>query len=433
MSKFQAPRGTQDLFLDSMNEWQQVETRIRELAKLYNMGEIRTPVFEHTEVFNRKNDSSDVVNKEMYTFKDNSDRSLTLKPEGTAGLIRSYVENKLYSNPEPLHKFYYITPAFRYERPQKGRMRIHHQFGVEFLGHKSAIVDVQAMLVGIHFVRSFGLKNVVLHINTLGDDDSRAAYREALKQHFEPSIHELCTDCHRRFEQNPLRILDCKVDAQHPSVVNAPKMRDYLNKASTEYFDQVLQLLDDFKIDYVVDPKLVRGLDYYTHTVFELKNHTKDTGSQDTLFGGGRYDHLVEEFEGPAISSVGFGLGLERFILMLKAQGLLKAEVHPLDLYGLSLSESTQVEMLRIIEALRSENISCDFDIANRSMKAQFKSADRFNARFLLILGEDEQQNNTIRVKNSMTQQQVEISQDDLIDYVKTQLSDEENRHEENA
>lgn len=433
MSKFQAPRGTQDLFLDSMNEWQQVETRIRELAKLYNMGEIRTPVFEHTEVFNRKNDSSDVVNKEMYTFKDNSDRSLTLKPEGTAGLIRSYVENKLYSNPEPLHKFYYITPAFRYERPQKGRMRIHHQFGVEFLGHKSAIVDVQAMLVGIHFVRSFGLKNVVLHINTLGDDDSRAAYREALKQHFEPSIHELCTDCHRRYEQNPLRILDCKVDAQHPSVVNAPKMRDYLNKASTEYFDQVLQLLDDFKIDYVVDPKLVRGLDYYTHTVFELKNHTKDTGSQDTLFGGGRYDHLVEEFEGPAISSVGFGLGLERFILMLKAQGLLKAEVHPLDLYGLSLSESTQVEMLRIIEALRSENISCDFDIANRSMKAQFKSADRFNARFLLILGEDEQQNNTIRVKNSMTQQQVEISQDDLIDYVKTQLSDEENRHEENA
>lgn len=433
MSKFQAPRGTQDLFLDSMNEWQQVETRIRELAKLYNMGEIRTPVFEHTEVFNRKNDSSDVVNKEMYTFKDNSDRSLTLKPEGTAGLIRSYVENKLYSNPEPLHKFYYITPAFRYERPQKGRMRIHHQFGVEFLGQKSAIVDVQAMLVGIHFVRSFGLKNVVLHINTLGDDDSRAAYREALKQHFEPCIHELCTDCHRRFEQNPLRILDCKVDAQHPSVVNAPKMRDYLNKASTEYFDQVLQLLDDFKIDYVVDPKLVRGLDYYTHTVFELKNHTKDTGSQDTLFGGGRYDHLVEEFEGPAISSVGFGLGLERFILMLKAQGLLKAEVHPLDLYGLSLSESTQVEMLRIIEALRSENISCDFDIANRSMKAQFKSADRFNARFLLILGEDEQQNNTIRVKNSMTQQQVEISQNDLIDYVKTQLSDEENRHEENA
>lgn len=433
MSKFQAPRGTQDLFLDSMNEWQQVETRIRELAKLYNMGEIRTPVFEHTEVFNRKNDSSDVVNKEMYTFKDNSDRSLTLKPEGTAGLIRSYVENKLYTNPEPLHKFYYITPAFRYERPQKGRMRIHHQFGVEFLGQKSAIVDVQAMLVGIHFVRSFGLKNVVLHINTLGDDDSRAAYREALKQHFEPSIHELCTDCHRRYEQNPLRILDCKVDAQHPSVVNAPKMRDYLNKASTEYFDQVLQLLDDFKIDYVVDPKLVRGLDYYTHTVFELKNHTKDTGSQDTLFGGGRYDHLVEEFEGPAISSVGFGLGLERFILMLKAQGLLKAEVHPLDLYGLSLSESTQVEMLRIIEALRSENISCDFDIANRSMKAQFKSADRFNARFLLILGEDEQRNNTIRVKNSMTQQQVEISQDDLIDYVKTQLSDKENRHEENA
>lgn len=433
MSKFQAPRGTQDLFLDSMNEWQQVETRIRELAKLYNIGEIRTPVFEHTEVFNRKNDSSDVVNKEMYTFKDNSDRSLTLKPEGTAGLIRSYVENKLYSNPEPLHKFYYITPAFRYERPQKGRMRIHHQFGVEFLGQKSAIVDVQAMLVGIHFVRSFGLKNVVLHINTLGDDDSRAAYREALKQHFEPSIHELCTDCHRRYEQNPLRILDCKVDAQHPSVVNAPKMRDYLNKASTEYFDQVLQLLDDFKIDYVVDPKLVRGLDYYTHTVFELKNHTKDTGSQDTLFGGGRYDHLVEEFEGPAISSVGFGLGLERFILMLKAQGLLKAEVHPLDLYGLSLSESTQVEMLRIIEALRSENISCDFDIANRSMKAQFKSADRFNARFLLILGEDEQRNNTIRVKNSMTQQQVEISQDDLIDYVKTQLSDKENRNEENA
>lgn len=433
MSKFQAPRGTQDLFLDSMNEWQQVETRIRELAKLYNIGEIRTPVFEHTEVFNRKNDSSDVVNKEMYTFKDNSDRSLTLKPEGTAGLIRSYVENKLYSNPEPLHKFYYITPAFRYERPQKGRMRIHHQFGVEFLGQKSAIVDVQAMLVGIHFVRSFGLKNVVLHINTLGDDDSRAAYREALKQHFEPSIHELCTDCHRRYEQNPLRILDCKVDAQHPSVVNAPKMRDYLNKASTEYFDQVLQLLDDFKIDYVVDPKLVRGLDYYTHTVFELKNHTKDTGSQDTLFGGGRYDHLVEEFEGPAISSVGFGLGLERFILMLKAQGLLKAEVHPLDLYGLSLSESTQVEMLRIIEALRSENISCDFDIANRSMKAQFKSADRFKARFLLILGEDEQRNNTIRVKNSMTQQQVEISQVDLIDYVKTQLSDKENRNEENA
>lgn len=433
MSKYQAPRGTQDLFLDSMNEWQQVEARIREVASLYNLSEIRTPVFEHTEVFNRKNDSSDVVNKEMYTFKDNSDRSLTLKPEGTAGLIRSYVENKLYSNPEPLHKFYYITPAFRYERPQKGRMRIHHQFGVEFLGHKSPLVDVQAMLVGIYFVKSFGLKNVVLHINTLGDDESRSAYREALKQHFESSVHELCTDCHRRYEQNPLRILDCKVDAEHPSIVNAPKMSDYLNQASKEYFEEVLALLDEFKIEYVIDSKLVRGLDYYTHTVFELKNHTKDTGSQDTLFGGGRYDHLVEEFDGPQVSSVGFGLGLERFILMLKAQGLLKSDLLPLDVYGLSLGQSTQLTMLSIIEKLRNEKISCDFDVANRSMKAQFKSADRSNAKILLILGDDEQKMNTIRVKNMMTQQQVELSQNEIVDYVKKQLTNEENSNEENA
>lgn len=433
MSKYQAPRGTQDLFLDSMNEWQQVEARIREVANLYNLSEIRTPVFEHTEVFNRKNDSSDVVNKEMYTFKDNSDRSLTLKPEGTAGLIRSYVENKLYSNPEPLHKFYYITPAFRYERPQKGRMRIHHQFGLEFLGQKSPLVDVQAMLVGIYFVKSFGLKNVVLHINTLGDDESRSSYREALKQHFESSVHELCVDCHRRFEQNPLRILDCKVDADHPSIVNAPKMSDYLNEPSKEYFEQVLALLDFFNIDYVVDSKLVRGLDYYTHTVFELKNHTKDTGSQDTLFGGGRYDHLVEEFDGPSISSVGFGLGLERFILMLKAQGLLMVDNSPIDVYGISLGEKTQVQMLRLIESLRNNHISCDFDIANRSMKAQFKSADRLKAKILLILGEDELSKKTIRVKNSFTQQQVEISQDEIVEYVTKQLSKEEISNEENA
>lgn len=419
MKQHQAPRGTQDLFGVDIDKWHIIEERIREFSKIYGLNEMRTPEFEHLEVFARENDSSDVVNKEMYAFEDRGGRALSLKPEGTAGLIRSVIQHKLYTQPEPLHKYYYVTPCFRYDRPQKGRLRIHHQFGIEFMGEKSPLVDVNAMLVGMRFVESFGLKNLKLHINTLGDDESRDNYRLLLKDYFKPHLSSLCGDCQRRYEQNPLRILDCKVDRQHESLLNAPTLSQSLNQESKDYFNGVLSLLDELKVNYVVDQQLVRGLDYYTHTVFEVISEHADMGSQSTVFGGGRYDHLVENLGGPQLSSVGFGLGIERFILTLETEGIELSTPKILDVYGISLGQGVNVQMMKLVDQLRQAGLSSEMDVANRSLKAQFKSADRYQAQFILIMGEDELNQGIVQIKSSIDQSQVSLKWSEVIDYIK--------------
>lgn len=417
MSRFQAPRGTQDVYGIDAKKWRVIEEAILATAQKFNLIEMRTPIFEHTEVFNRGNDSSDMVNKEMYTFEDNGGRSLTLQPEGTASLIRAYVSNKLYSDPEPLQKFFYVCPVFRYERPQKGRLRIHHQFGVECLGLSSPLVDVQTILIGLYFLKQFEIEDVTLYLNTLGDDASRDAYREALLDHFKEPLPELCGDCQRRYQQNPLRILDCKVDHDHESLQTAPKISDYLNEESKQYFETVKSMLDDFGINYVVDDKLVRGLDYYSHTIFEIKPNASDA-AQSTLLAGGHYDHLVEYFDGPQISSCGFGMGLERFLLALEREEVELLEEEPLDIYGISLSEKSSHKMLQLIHSLRELGYSAEMDFAQRSLKAQFKSADRHQAKVILILGDDELEKGVVNVKNTAEKTQETVSFEELENHV---------------
>ena len=297
---YQVPRGTQDILPKDISKWHRLEELIRQFCYVYDYEEIRTPIFEHTNVFKRGNDSSDMVNKEMYTFcLENSSTSLTLRPEGTAGVVRAFVEHKLYGQPDLPVKMYYVGPQCRHERPQKGRMRIFNQFGVEAIGAKDPLIDVETIALGWSFVSALGLSDLKVLINTLGDDASRAAYRQALKEHFKPEIAAMCPDCQRRYEQNPLRILDCKVDKEREIMKRAPKMEHYLNDESKAYFDAVLNGLDALGIPYEIDDRLVRGLDYYTHTVFEVVSVNEEMGAQSTVFAGGRYDGLVEYFGGP--------------------------------------------------------------------------------------------------------------------------------------
>lgn len=415
MANYQVPRGTQDVFGKEMTKWHALEELIRQLCYIYGYDEIRTPAFEHTEVFHRENDSSDVVNKEMYTFIDRGERSLTLRPEGTAGLIRSYVENKMYANPDLPQKFYYIGPCFRYERPQKGRMRIHHQFGTEVIGEKSPLIDAEVILLGIDLLNRIGLNDTKVLINTLGDKESRNAYRDALKIHFEPSLPELCPDCQRRYAQNPLRILDCKVDAEHPSIQHAPNIHDYLNQESKDYFASVLRILKDSGTEVEISDRLVRGLDYYSHTVFEVVSVNKDMGSQATIFGGGRYDELVEYFGGPSHSGIGFGMGIERLLVALDAENIDIAQEENADVYVVSLGKEMLESSFQLSQMIRSAGYRTELDYTGRSFKAQFKSVQRKGAKVVLMVGESELSEGKVVVKNVETQEQLTLKIDQLI------------------
>ncbi len=415
MSQFRAPRGTQDVFGEEVLKWQYLEEKARDLCRRYHVSEMRTPIFEHTEVFDRGNDASDVVNKEMYSFEDRGGRSLTLKPEGTAGLIRAYTQHKLYAQGGGVQRYYYIAPNFRYERPQKGRMRIHHQFGVEFLGVESPYVDVEALLLGLDYLDSLGLKDYQVLINTLGDQESQEAYKKALRNHFKEDLPSLCEDCHRRYEQNPLRMLDCKKDQDHPAMKSAPENKDYLNESSQAYFEKVIKILDAEGIDYKIDTRLVRGLDYYHHTVFEVVSTDPKAGSQATLFAGGRYSHLVEYFGGPQESAVGFGMGLERLLLYLDMADLSPKFEESLDVYGMPLSAETEAMLFRLTHRLRQKGYAADLDMEGKSMRAQFKLADRFNAKVVAICGEDELKENKVSLKNQKTEEQVTVDFEDAI------------------
>ena len=409
---YQTPRGTYDILPDEIYKWHDVEDKIRNIAEKYCYEEIRTPYFESTGVFARENDSSDMVNKEMYSFV-SGDESYTLRPEGTAGVIRSFDQHKFYGSMELPAKFYYVGPMFRHERPQKGRQRQFTQFGVENIGVKSPEIDAETIALGVSIIKSLGIQSYKVLINTLGDDASRSAYREALKAHFKDHLDELCGDCHRRYEQNPLRILDCKVDHDNPIVQSAPQLSDYLNEESKEYFQRVLNALDALGIPYEIDNRLVRGLDYYTHTVFEVVSTRKDSGAQATVFAGGRYDHLVEYFGGPELSGMGFAIGLERLLMLATEEGYEFTLPKELDAYVISLGNVGSTPLV-IANKLRDIGYKCEVNMTSRSLKAQFKSADRNKAKYIIILGEDELKEGVVNLKNTATREQVTVSIDDI-------------------
>ena len=409
---YQTPRGTYDILPDEIYKWHDVEDKIRNIAEKYCYEEIRTPYFESTGVFARENDSSDMVNKEMYSFM-SGEESYTLRPEGTAGVIRSFDQHKFYGSMELPAKFYYVGPMFRHERPQKGRQRQFTQFGVENIGVKSPEIDAETIALGVSIIKSLGIQSYKVLINTLGDDASRSAYREALKAHFKDHLDELCGDCHRRYEQNPLRILDCKVDHDNPIVQSAPQLSDYLNDESKEYFQRVLNALDALGIPYEIDNRLVRGLDYYTHTVFEVVSTRKDSGAQATVFAGGRYDHLVEYFGGPELSGMGFAIGLERLLMLASEEGYEFTLPKELDAYVISLGNVGSTPLV-IANKLRDKGYKCEVNMTARSLKAQFKSADRNKAKYIIILGEDELKDGVVNLKNTATREQVTVSIDDI-------------------
>lgn len=424
---YKIPRGCQDIFKDASYQWQKLENTLRSICELYNYDEIRTPIFENTNVFKRENDSSDMVNKEMYTFQlENSKTSLTIRPEGTAGVVRSFVENKMYASPDLPVKQYYMGPMARHERPQKGRLRIFNQFGVEALGEKSPYVDVETIVLAYTILCTVGLKDIKVCINTLGDDQSRSAYRSALKEYFKPYYDDLCSDCKRRYEQNPLRILDCKVDHDMDCMKHAPSMSDYLNDESKDYFNTVLSLLDALEIPYEVDDKLVRGLDYYTHTVFEIVSLNKEMGAQSTVLAGGRYDGLISYFGGPeGMSGIGWALGMERLLIALEAENGPLAQKPGLDAYVMCLDEEAKTYAFQVLTKLRAYGFKSEMDMMSRSFKGQFKAVDRAKSKTALLIGSTEKEGKTVTVKNLAKREQESVAYDDLISYLDTLFEEE--------
>lgn len=415
-------KGTYDILPEETEKWQKIEDVMRKVAKIFNFNEIRTPIFEASELFHRSvGESSDIVRKETYDFVDRGNRPITLRPEGTASVVRAVIENKLYAHPIQPQKLYYYGPMFRYERPQKGRQRQFHQFGAEIIGSSSPLVDVEIINFALTYLRALNITNVSVKVNSLGDDDSKKLYRETLDAYLEPRIGELCKDCQRRFKENPLRVLDCKVDQDHQVVKEAPKPVDYLSDQARYHFDHVIEGLKALNIDFEVDGNLVRGLDYYTHTVFEIISRSDQLGTQSTIVGGGRYNHLIETLGGPDTPAVGFAFGAERLLLELEGSNVLD-QTNELHAYFISLGNIFEFDGLEIIQNLRMGGLLVDYDYSNRSLKAQFKQADRLNAKFYLIYGEEEAKKHLIQVKNAETGEQSAVPIDQLYQYLINQL-----------
>ncbi|MBS4208996.1 histidine--tRNA ligase [Bacillus sp. FJAT-50079] len=407
----QIPRGTQDILPGEVEKWQLIEQTAREICHKYQYKEIRTPIFEHTELFQRGvGDTTDIVQKEMYSFDDRGGRNLTLRPEGTASVVRSFTENKMYGYPNQPVKLYYVGPMFRYERPQAGRFRQFVQFGIEALGSNDPAIDAEVISIAMELYKQLGLKKLRLVINSLGDSESRKAHRQALINHFAPRIEEFCDDCQNRLEKNPLRILDCKKDADHELMGQAPSILDYLNDESMAYFEKVKQYLDLMDIEYVVDPTLVRGLDYYNHTAFEIMSEAEGFGAITTLCGGGRYNGLVEEMGGPATPGIGFALSVERLLSALKVEGMNIAADQSIDCYLVALGEAAQDYSVSLLQNLRRAGFSAERDYMGRKLKAQFKAAERLGAKYAVIIGEDELNNGVVAVKNLENGEQRELA-----------------------
>lgn len=412
--KLQKPKGTQDILPADSAKWQYVENFARETFKKYNYGEIRTPMFEHYEVISRSvGDTTDIVTKEMYDFHDKGDRHITLRPEGTAPVVRSYVENKLFA-PEiqkPV-KMYYIGSMFRYERPQAGRLREFHQIGVEAFGSSNPATDVETIAMAYQLFTELGIKDVVLHLNSLGNTESRQAYRQALIDYLTPMRDSLSKDSQRRLEENPLRVLDSKEKEDKIAVENAPSILDFLDEESQAHFDEVRAMLEALNIPYVIDTNMVRGLDYYNHTIFEFI--TRIDKSELTICAGGRYDGLVEYFGGPETPGFGFGLGLERLLMIIDKQGIELPISSEMDLYIAVLGAEANSKALELVQTVRAQGFTAERDVLGRKIKAQFKSADVFKAKTIMTLGGSEVEAGQVSLKNNSTRQEVTVSFEEI-------------------
>ncbi|AQR77567.1 histidine--tRNA ligase [Paenibacillus larvae] len=398
----QKPKGTQDIIPGQVEKWQRLEKLAGNICRRFGYREIRSPIFEHTELFSRGvGETTDIVEKEMYTFEDKGKRNISLRPEGTAGVVRAYIENKLYGEPD-LTKLYYFGPMFRYEQPQSGRNRQFHQFGVEAIGSADPGLDAEAIALGFTFLREIGLKDVRIEINSVGTPAVRSVYREKIREFFAPVKDKLCKDCQSRYDRNPMRILDCKIDQKYGE--GAPSILDYLDEECSVHFETVKSMLTDMEIPFDVNHRMVRGLDYYTHTAFEYK--AAGIGAIDTVGGGGRYNGLVGEIGGQDQPGVGFALGVERILLLLEAQGVEFAKPESLDLYVIGLGEAAERAIVKLVHQLRLEGLSTEKDYQGRKIKAQMKSADRLHAAYVAILGDDELERGEITVKHMATGEQ---------------------------
>lgn len=415
--RYQRPKGTADILPGQSEIWHYVEETARLLFEDYRYREIRTPLFENFEIFARSaGDTSDVVTKEMYDFKDKGDRHIALRPEGTAGVVRAYVENKLYGpdHTKP-YKAYYMGPMYRYERPQSGRQREFHQIGVEALGADSPALDVEVIAMAMEFFKQLGITGLKVAMNTLGDLESRQAYHQALVNYLTPFKDQLSEDSQERLDKNPLRVLDSKDEQDKTIVANAPSILDYLTDSARQHFEQVKTLLNALNIEYEIDSNMVRGLDYYNHTIFEIMVNDKALGhGYTTICGGGRYGGLVEQLGGPDDSGIGFAIGFERLLLLLESQQVEIPNRNPLNVYVVGIGAETQSESLKLVQAIRDTGFSADRDYLDRKPKAQFKTADKEQAQFVMTIGQSELENQQVHFKSMATGEEDTLALSDV-------------------
>ena len=413
------PKGCHDIYGMEAKKWNYISRLIDEVCEKYNYKFIRTPIFESSELFHRGvGETTDIVTKETYDFKDRGDRDITLRPEGPAGVVRSYIENKMYGDATQPVKLYYNGTMYRYERPQSGRDRELTQFGVEVLGSDDPMIDAEVISLAVNIYKLVGLKQIKVNINSLGDKESRDNYRNALVEYFKPHINEMCEDCQVRLDKNPLRILDCKVDHESDIMKNAPKITDYLNEESKTRFEQVQKYLDLLDIEYVVDPNVVRGLDYYDHTVFEIEAAVKDFGAQNVLGAGGRYNGLVKQLGGPDTPGIGFAMGLGRLMLAIEKEEIELPVNDDIDAFIMYVSDTEKEYATTLTQELRMNGFRVDTEYTGRGLKAQFKQADRLNSKFLIILNDEDLKDNLIQVKNNKTKEENKVELDYLMYYL---------------
>ena len=422
----QKAKGTYDVYEEMGRKILYLEDLLKALMEKYNYEYVRTPLFESSDLFHRGvGETSDIVTKETYDFTDRGDRHMTLRPEGTAGVVRSFIENKMYGRANMPVKTWYYGPMYRYERPQSGRFREFYQFGVEVFGSNSPLMDAEVISIPVRFYELLGLKNIKVNINSLGDNESRGNYREALIEYFKPHINELCDDCKERLLKNPLRILDCKIDANKEIMERAPKMVDYLNESSRNHFELVQKYLTAMNIEYVVNPKIVRGLDYYTHTVFEVEASVEGFGSQNVLGAGGRYNNLVSNIGGPEVAGVGFALGIERLLTALDFEKINFIEDKSIDVYIIPTSDHENEFSIKLLDNIRMNGYDADMDYMSRNIKSNFKQSERLSAKYIIIVGEEEIKTNILTVKDNVSKEEYKIEIEKMVEFLDEHISEE--------
>lgn len=416
-----APRGTKDITPKDAYKWNYVENKFREICSLFGYEEMRTPVFEHTELFKRSvGDTTDIVQKEMYSFTDKGGRDITLKPEGTAGVVRAFIENKLYADTQPT-KLFYITPCFRYERPQAGRQRQFHQFGIEALGSDKPSLDAEVIALAVQFFTEVGLKDLAVSINSVGCPTCRAEYNARLKEYLDAKSDVLCETCLERKDKNPMRVIDCKNPTCKENLNDIPFMVDHICDDCKDHFEKLQTYLKEMDINFVVDKTIVRGLDYYKKTAFEIISN--DIGSQSTVCGGGRYDGLVEQLGGPkGVSGIGFAIGAERLLLTMENNNIEIENPYATDIFIVTIGDEAKTKSFKLLKDLRTNHISAENDHLDRSVKAQFKYSDKINAKFTIVIGDDELANDTATLKNMSTSEQTTIKLSEIVQELKYRL-----------